>query len=128
MTQIPVAPIEVAASNSHPTRANPAQALARPAQRSPRNDPTHDIAKASPGVSRPCENSFACTNADPLETVPAGKAGPVYQPPVLPSPDSAASSGDRKIPDAGSPATAVAARRGGRCDHGRLGDDTVSWP
>ena len=53
MTQIPVAPIEAAASSSHPPRAIPAQALARAAQRSPRNEPTHDIAKASPGVSRP---------------------------------------------------------------------------
>src|SRR5579872_6435550 len=65
MTQIPVAPIEAAASTSHPVRAVPVQALARLAQRSPRNEPTHDITKASPGVSRPYENSYACTMQSP---------------------------------------------------------------
>jgi hypothetical protein len=44
-------------------------------------------------------------HADPLETELAGKAGSVYQPPALPSPDSAVSSVNRKIAGAGHPIT-----------------------
>jgi len=43
----------------------------------------------------------------PWKTEPAGKARPVYQSPVLPSPDSAVSSADRKIAGAGNSGTAM---------------------